>query len=77
MKWKQDKTYVYYIPEYDTVYTARYIPSDSKNWQGEPWTTEVDFGDKPILRNFNPDVVVIYTQALAYNKLETVYIGEL
>lgn len=77
LKWKQNKTYVYYIPEHDWLYTATYMPEHTKNFHGEPYTTEKDFGAGPVLINFYPDVVVIITKEQAYKKLETVYIGEL
>jgi hypothetical protein len=75
-KWKKNKSYVYYVPEYDEVYVATYKP------EGEPWTCVKEFRSGFVdgglsEGNFNPDVLILYTKQLEFIIPVCEYVGEL
>lgn len=80
-KWKKNKTYIYYAPEFDEVYLATYKPTGEFNLQNEPWVSIKEFDGNLSRTNFNPDVILLYQHPknpykFGY-KVDTVYIGEL
>jgi hypothetical protein len=76
-KWKKNKSYVYYVPEYDELYVATYKP------KGEPWISIKEFREgflkeKTNIANFNPDILVLMnyrTYEIKCTRVE--YVGEL
>lgn len=84
-KWKFGRTYVYYVPEYDFVYTASYLPPNPKMKKDVPSHTFCTLRHFPegILDTMtiylNPDVLITYPHKYPFTVTvhKTVYIGEL
>lgn len=83
MKWKQEKTYIYYIPEYDVIYLATYKPEGGPKhgWSPDPWISYREYPDffaPNDFVNFNPDVVILMNNKTGtVLELKTAFLGEL
>jgi hypothetical protein len=75
--WISNKSYVYYIPEFDELYVATYKP------KGEPWIGAKEFREGFLkenknTNNFNPDILVLINYRTSEIKCTRVeYVGEL